>query len=94
MWTGTLRNGEPASALAEGYRGMRAAWTGPVATHRDGGLLRAGVPADRVARTLIATARGFIAQRALFDDVTAEVLEDGLRGLMSMSVPGSAEAAR
>ncbi|CAM5233146.1 TetR/AcrR family transcriptional regulator OS=Streptomyces cyaneofuscatus OX=66883 GN=G3I52_10280 PE=4 SV=1 [Streptomyces cyaneofuscatus] len=34
--------------------------------------------------TMIATAQGFIVQEALFGDVTPEVLENGLRGLMSM----------
>ncbi|WP_030686170.1 TetR/AcrR family transcriptional regulator [Streptomyces globisporus] len=94
VWTETLRNEKLAATLSEGYQGMRAAWTGLVAVYRENGLLRADVPADHVARTLIATAQGFIAQQALFGDVTAEVLEDGLRGLMSMSVPGDAEPVR
>ncbi|MYW34996.1 helix-turn-helix domain-containing protein [Streptomyces sp. SID2119] len=40
--------------------------------------------AGRMARTMIATAQGFIVQEALFGDVHPEVLESGLRGLMSM----------
>lgn len=54
--------------------------------HRDTGLLGSDVSADHVARTLIATAWGFIAQPAMFGDAEPEVLENGLRGLMSMDL--------
>lgn len=47
------------------------------------------MPSDHVARTLIATAHGFIAQPAMFGDAAPEVLEDGLRGLMSMDLEKS-----
>lgn len=63
---------------------MREAWGKLVEAYRASGLMAADVPADRVARTLIATAQGFIAQQALLGDVTVDILEDGLRGLMSM----------
>ncbi|MFD3535379.1 TetR/AcrR family transcriptional regulator [Streptomyces sp. NPDC058664] len=86
-WTETLRNEELAKTLSEGYDGMRAAWGKLVVAYRENGLLRADVPVDHMARTLIATAQGFIAQQALFGDVSFEILEDGLRGLMSMSLP-------
>jgi hypothetical protein len=66
---------------------MRQAWAKLVDAYRDNGLMSADVPADHVARTLIATAQGFITQQALFGDVRVEVLEDGLRALMSMEVP-------
>lgn len=39
-----------------------------------------------MARTLIATAQGFIVQPAMFGGATPEVLENGLRGLMSMDL--------
>ncbi|MFE5915191.1 TetR/AcrR family transcriptional regulator [Streptomyces wedmorensis] len=93
VWTETLRNEQLAETLAHGYDGMREAWTALVNAYRESGLLHADVPADHVARTLIATAQGFIAQQALFGDVAVEVLEDGLRGLMSMSVPSTASPA-
>ncbi|MEU5218585.1 TetR/AcrR family transcriptional regulator [Streptomyces sp. NPDC020807] len=86
VWTETLRNEVLAKTLSEGYNGMRVAWARLVTAYRDAGILTADVPADHVARTLVATAQGFIAQQALFGDVSVEVLEDGLRGLMSMSV--------
>ncbi|MFB7513733.1 TetR/AcrR family transcriptional regulator [Streptomyces sp. NPDC056144] len=86
VWTETLRNEELAKTLSEGYNGMRVAWARLVTAYRESGILAADVPADHVARTLVATAQGFIAQQALFGDVSVEVLEDGLRGLMSMTV--------
>ncbi len=42
---------------------MRQAWSQVVEAYRASGILPAGVPADHVARTMIATAQGFIAQR-------------------------------
>ncbi|MEU4132765.1 TetR/AcrR family transcriptional regulator [Streptomyces wuyuanensis] len=87
VWTETLRNDQLAAILNEGYHGMRQAWSKVVEAYRAGGILPADVPADHVARTMIATAQGFIAQQALFGDVRVEVLEDGLRALMSMQVP-------
>lgn len=87
VWTETLRNDQLAAILNEGYRGMRHAWSQVVDAYRQSGILSADVPADHVARTMIATAQGFIAQQALFGDVRVEVLEDGLRALMSMHVP-------
>ncbi|MFD0144761.1 MULTISPECIES: TetR/AcrR family transcriptional regulator [unclassified Streptomyces] len=86
VWSETLRNEHLFRTLSEGYDGMREAWGKLVDAYRASGILAADVPADRVARTLIATAQGFIAQQALFGDVEVEVLEDGLRGLMSMDV--------
>ncbi|MFF3457701.1 TetR/AcrR family transcriptional regulator [Streptomyces sp. NPDC002730] len=87
VWTETLRNEQLAATLGEGYSAMRQAWAKVVDAYRDNGLMAADVPADHVARTLIATAQGFIAQQALFGDVRVEVLEDGLRALMSMRDP-------
>ena len=86
VWTETLRDERLAATLALGYNGMRAAWSDLVEAYRKNGLLHADVPADHVARTLIAVAQGFIAQQALFGDVSAEILENGLRGVMSMGV--------
>ncbi|MGW7368178.1 TetR/AcrR family transcriptional regulator [Streptomyces sp. NPDC054841] len=87
VWTETLRNEHLAAILNDGYDAMRRAWAKLVDAYRDNGILHADVPADHVARTLIATAQGFIAQQALFGDVTVELLQDGLRGLMSMQLP-------
>ncbi|MEU7518015.1 TetR/AcrR family transcriptional regulator [Streptomyces sp. NPDC042898] len=86
VWAETVRDEELAKTLSGLFNGMRAAWTELVTAYRETGLLRADVPADHVARTLIAVAQGFIAQQALFGNVSVEILEDGLRGLMSMSV--------
>lgn len=84
LWSETLRDERLAVQLDEGYATMRAAWTKLVEAYRDAGILSGDVAADHVARTMIATAQGFIVQEALFGDVRPEVLEGGLRGLMSM----------
>ncbi|WP_418955784.1 TetR/AcrR family transcriptional regulator [Streptomyces tritici] len=84
VWAETLRDEWLAARLSEGYEGMRAAWGELVTAYRKNGILHADVPADHIARTLIAVAQGFIAQQALFGDAAVEILEDGLRGLMSM----------
>ncbi|MGW2015191.1 TetR/AcrR family transcriptional regulator [Streptomyces sp. NPDC001927] len=84
VWSETLRDERLFQTLSDGFNGMREAWGELVEVYRATGLMAADVPADRVARTLIATAQGYIAQQALFGDVEVEVLQDGLRGLMSM----------
>ncbi|MFF5899783.1 TetR/AcrR family transcriptional regulator [Streptomyces argenteolus] len=84
VWAETLRDEQLARTLGEGYAGMREAWTKLVEAYRAAGLMPPGVPADDVARTMIAAAQGFMAQEALFGGVEPEVLENGLRGLMSM----------
>ncbi|MFF1911748.1 TetR/AcrR family transcriptional regulator [Streptomyces sp. NPDC058239] len=86
VWSETLRSERLAAMLAEAFGGLRAAWTELVDVYRDIGLLGSDVSADHVARTLIATAQGFIAQLAMFGDAEPEVLENGLRGLMSMNL--------
>lgn len=84
LWSETLRDERLATLLDDGYATMRVAWTKLVEAYRDAGILTGDVPADDVARTMIATAQGFIVQEALFGDVRSQVLENGLRGLMSM----------
>ncbi|GAA3477835.1 TetR/AcrR family transcriptional regulator [Streptomyces yanii] len=86
VWSETLRSERLAATLSEAYGGLRLAWAELVEVYRDTGMLAADVPSDHVARTLIATAQGFIAQLAMFGDAAPEVLEDGLRGLMSMDL--------
>lgn len=86
VWSETLRSERLGETLGEAYGGLRVAWGELVEAYRANGMLRADLPADRVARTLIATAQGFIVQLALFGDMESEVLEDGLLGLMSMDV--------
>ncbi|MFB4426101.1 TetR/AcrR family transcriptional regulator [Streptomyces sp. QL37] len=84
VWAETLRDDQLARTLEDGYAGMRAAWAKLVDAYRAAGLMHSDVPADDVARTMIATAQGFMAQEALFGGVEPAVLENGLRGLMSM----------
>ncbi|MFP3986170.1 TetR/AcrR family transcriptional regulator [Streptomyces sp. E11-3] len=86
-WTETLRNDELSALLRDGYTKVREAWVRIVRAYQDAGLMRADVPADSVARTMIAMAQGFAAQQALFGEVTVQSMTEGLRGLMSMGQP-------
>jgi len=84
VWAETLRNEVLARTINEGYATLRGSWIRLVEGYQEAGLMRDDVPAEHVARTLIAAVQGFIAQQALFGGTGVEVLEDGLRGLMSM----------
>ncbi|MFD7136890.1 TetR/AcrR family transcriptional regulator [Streptomyces sp. NPDC059894] len=87
VWSEIPRNDTLAAVLREGYTVVRAAWARIVEAHQAAGTMRSDVPPDHVARTMIATVLGFIAQQALFGPTSVEVLRDGLRALMSM--PGT-----
>ncbi|WP_328745381.1 TetR/AcrR family transcriptional regulator [Streptomyces sp. NBC_00285] len=84
VWTETLRNDELAALLREGYGAVRETWTRITRAYQDAGVMRADVPPEHVARTMMATAMGFLAQQALFGPTPAEILGDGLRALMSV----------
>jgi AcrR family transcriptional regulator len=84
VWTETLRNEELAGLLREGYGSVRAAWGRIVEGYQEAGMMRADVPPDHVARTMIASVLGFIAQQSLFGPAPVEVLRDGLRALTGM----------
>ncbi|MDX3605631.1 MULTISPECIES: TetR/AcrR family transcriptional regulator [Streptomyces] len=85
LWSETLRDGRLAALLDEGYATMRVAWAKLVDAYRSAGVLEGDVSGDDVARTMIAAAQGFLVQEALFGDVRPEVVENGLRGLMSIT---------
>ncbi|MEV5979407.1 TetR/AcrR family transcriptional regulator [Streptomyces sp. NPDC052114] len=85
VWTETLRNDELSALMADIYVKVRGAWVKIVTGYQEAGMMRADIPADHVARTMIAAAQGFAAQYALFDEVPVEALQDGLRALMSMA---------
>ena len=84
VWAEPLRDERLAALLRQGYTDMRGAWVRLVVGYRAAGLMPDDVPADHVARTMIAVAQGFIAQRALFGEAPSEVVRDGLRALMTM----------
>lgn len=86
VWSETLRSERLAATLGEAYGGLRVSWAELVGVYRTSGLLAADVPDEHIARTLIATAQGFITQLAMFGDAGPEALENGLRGLMSMDL--------
>ncbi|MFD3518254.1 TetR/AcrR family transcriptional regulator [Streptomyces sp. NPDC058657] len=84
VWAETLRDERLAALLRQGYTEMRGAWVRLVDGYRAAGLMSDDVPADHVARTMIAVAQGFIAQQALFGAAPTDVVRDGLRALMTM----------
>ncbi|WP_405620580.1 TetR/AcrR family transcriptional regulator [Streptomyces sp. NBC_01508] len=84
VWTEILRNEELSALIRTGFEAVVAAWVRVVEAYRAAGLMRADIPAEHVARTMIATAQGFAAQQVLFGAVPVEVVQNGLRGLMSM----------
>ncbi|MFE1958851.1 TetR/AcrR family transcriptional regulator [Streptomyces sp. NPDC059479] len=89
VWTETLRNEELAAVLRGGYAKVSGAWTKVVEAYQEAGLMRADIPAGDVARTMIATCQGFAAQQALFGEVPIDVLQNGVRALMSMGAPSA-----
>ncbi|WP_282700052.1 TetR/AcrR family transcriptional regulator [Streptomyces sp. CC219B] len=93
VWAETVRNRELAAVLNEGYAAVRQGWVSAVRAYQEAGMMRSDVPADDVARTMIAAVQGFIAQQSLFGPVPVEVLQNGLRALMSMGEPQPGPAA-
>ncbi|MFB6847204.1 TetR/AcrR family transcriptional regulator [Streptomyces sp. NPDC056373] len=89
VWTETLRNEELAALLREGYGSVRAVWGKVVEGYQEAGMMRADVVPDHVARTMIASVLGFIAQQSLFGPAPVEVLQDGLRALTGMRGEGA-----
>jgi AcrR family transcriptional regulator len=87
VWTETTRNEELSALMNDGFAKVRAAWTKIVEGYQEAGMMRADIPADHVARTMIATAQGFAAQQALFGPIPVQVIQDGLRALMSVEMP-------
>jgi TetR/AcrR family transcriptional regulator, transcriptional repressor of aconitase len=87
VWTETLRNDELSAVMRAGFLNVHAAWVKVVQAYQKAGLMRSDIPAEHVARTLIAVAQGFAAQQALFGAVPVSVLQDGLRAVMSMGEP-------
>lgn len=87
VWTEVLRNKELSAVIHDGYGSVRAAWAKIVQGYQEAGMMRADVPAESVARTMIAMAQGYVAQMAIFGTAPVEVLQEGLRGLMSMGNP-------
>lgn len=58
VWTETLRDGELSQVLRTGFVTVREAWVKVVEGYQEAGVMRADIPADHVARTMIATAQG------------------------------------
>ncbi|WP_210586063.1 TetR/AcrR family transcriptional regulator [Streptomyces sp. GESEQ-35] len=87
VWGETVRNEELAAVLRDVYATLRESWGWAVEAYQDAGMMPPDIPADHVARTMIATVQGFIAQQALFGAAPVEVLQGGLRALMAVRPP-------
>ncbi|WP_155060186.1 TetR/AcrR family transcriptional regulator [Streptomyces blattellae] len=82
VWAESLRNKDLAAVMIEGFEAIRLAWGRIVEAYQDAGMMPRDVPADHVARTMIAAAQGFIIQQTMLGPAPVEFLQDGLRALM------------
>ncbi len=82
VWAEALRDPVLAEAITSRIRTVGEDVTKVVERYQECGLIADTAPAESVARTLIALLPGFIVQRALLGDVTAEMFHDGLRALL------------
>jgi AcrR family transcriptional regulator len=87
VWTETLRNEDLAAIVHTGYARVRTAWVKVVEGYKEADLVAADADPDAMARVMIALAQGFVAQTALFGEMSPEILRDGLRAIVSMRDP-------
>ncbi|MBC2902660.1 TetR/AcrR family transcriptional regulator [Streptomyces cupreus] len=85
VWAETVRNPELALVMDEVYGVVTTAWIRVAEAYQEAGMMRSDIPAEHVARTMVAVVQGFIAQQSLLGPAPVEVLQDGLRALMSMT---------
>lgn len=83
-WSETMRDPELTRRFRDGFAQVQGAWERLVTEYQRCGLMRPDVRPEHVARVMIALAQGFAAQRVLVGDAGPGVVEEGLRGLMSM----------
>ncbi|WAZ20066.1 TetR/AcrR family transcriptional regulator [Streptomyces cinnabarinus] len=89
VWAETARNPELAVVMDEVYGVVTTAWVRVAEAYQEAGMMRTDIPAEHVARTMVAVVQGFIAQQSLLGAAPVEVLQDGLRAVMSMAEPRS-----
>jgi len=87
VWGETLRNPQLASALSEGYDGLRGQWVTLVRAYQEQGWVEESADPDALARVLIGTVQGYFVQQALFGGMSTDVFRDGLRSLVNMRAP-------
>ncbi|MFJ8041172.1 TetR/AcrR family transcriptional regulator [Kitasatospora sp. NPDC096147] len=87
VWAETPRNEDLAAALRAGFAALHELWAGLVHDYQQDGQLPAEVPAADIARVLIATAQGLIAQQALFGDVDTDTVRAALRAVLRPTTP-------
>lgn len=84
VWAETLRNERLAGILHQGIGRVLTALGAVVERYRESRGMGSDVPAEHVARLMLACAQGFLVQRALSMATDIDVLRSGLRGLMAL----------
>jgi TetR/AcrR family transcriptional regulator, transcriptional repressor of aconitase len=84
IWAEALRSPALAAQLTDVMAATRSVVGRLVAQHQERGLLPVDVPAEQVARALIAFVDGFMVQRAVYGDADPVAFHNGLRALMSI----------
>jgi TetR/AcrR family transcriptional regulator, transcriptional repressor of aconitase len=82
VWGEALRSPDLAEQITSRIRGVAKELIVVVERYQERGTISADVPAKYVARTIIALLPGFLVQRALLGDVTADMIRQGLHGLL------------
>ncbi|MEV3920323.1 TetR/AcrR family transcriptional regulator [Actinomadura coerulea] len=90
-WALATHDPEIAAYVADNVAGLRDTWTRYIRRLVDAGLLPADTDAVAAGKTLFALFPGFLIQRLLLDDFTAEDMRRGVRALTreSMLTPAS-----
>ncbi|GAA1165034.1 AcrR family transcriptional regulator [Kitasatospora gansuensis] len=82
VWSETLRSPELTETLRAGFASLLGLWTELITAYQEAGLMPREAEPTQIARVLIATAQGFIAQQALFGDVDPAAVRAGLAALL------------
>lgn len=82
VWGEALRSPDLATQITTRIKAVVKELTKVVERYQADGQIAPAVPAEHVARTLLGLLPGFLVQRALLGDVTAETFRDGLHALV------------
>lgn len=87
VWSEGLRNPELAETVNEAYARLSVQWARLVEEYQACGWVDPQANTVHVARTLIGAVQGYFVQQALWGGIAPEEFAQGLRALVSMSVP-------
>jgi hypothetical protein len=80
-WTEALRSPALAARVDEGWTQLTTSLAGLVEAYQERGEIDRDVPADHVARVLVALLHGFVVRLAVAGDGDVEAFRSGLRAL-------------